>query len=103
MKNLSRATVDVLIATTDGETISIVLFRLGKYPSEITDLGSSGIFSSSISLHENKNKEDKMVWLSKFCDGNISQSSLSEKFQIGEFFDENWEKEINVTCLNKLS
>ena len=55
------------------------------------------------SYHENKNKEDKMVWLSKFCDGNISQSSLSEKFQIGEFFDENWEKEINVTCLNKLS
>ena len=57
MKNLSRATVEVLIATTDGETISIVLFRLGKYPSEITDLGSSGIFSSSISLHDNKNKE----------------------------------------------
>ena len=44
MKNLSRATVDVLIATTDGETISIVLFRLGKYPSEITELGSSVIF-----------------------------------------------------------
>ena len=55
------------------------------------------------SYQGNKNKEDKMVWLSKFCDSNISQSSLSEKFQIGEFFDENWEKEINVTCLNKLS
>ena len=24
-------------------------------------------------------------------------------FQIGEFFDENWAKDINVTCLNKLS
>ena len=55
------------------------------------------------SYQGNKNKEDKMVWLSKFCDSNISQSSLSEKFQIGEFFDENWAKEINVTCLNKLS
>ena len=55
------------------------------------------------SYQGNKNKEDKMVWLSKFCDSNISQSSLSEKFQIGEFFDENWAKEINVTCINKLS
>jgi hypothetical protein len=56
-----------------------------------------------LSYQENKNKEDKMLWLSKFCDNNISQSSLTEKFQIVEFFDENWAKELNVTCLNKLS
>jgi hypothetical protein len=55
------------------------------------------------SYQKNKNHEDKMAWLSKFCDKNISQSSLSEKFQIGEFFDENWAKDINVICLNKLS
>ena len=42
-----------------------------------------------------------MAWLSKFCDKNISQSSLSEKFQIGEFFDETGRK-ISVH-LNKLS
>ena len=52
---------------------------------------------------KNKNEEDKMAWLSKFCDKNISQSSLSEKFKIGDFFDENWAKDIDVTCLNKLS
>ena len=55
------------------------------------------------SYQKSKNEEDKMVWLSKFCDKNISQSSLSEKFQIGDFFDENWAKDIDVTCLNKLS
>jgi hypothetical protein len=55
------------------------------------------------SYQKNKNHEDKMAWLSKFCDKNISQSSLSEKFQIGELFDENWAKDINVICLNKLS
>ncbi len=55
------------------------------------------------SYQKNKNQEDKMTWLSKFCDKNISQSSLTEKFQIGEFFDENWAKDIDVTCLNKLS
>ena len=55
------------------------------------------------SYQKSKNEEDKMAWLSKFCDKNISQSSLSEKFQIGDFFDENWAKDIDVTCLNKLS
>ena len=55
------------------------------------------------SYQKSKNEEDKMAWLSKFCDKNISQSSLTEKFQIGEFFDENWAKDIDVTCLNKLS
>ena len=55
------------------------------------------------SYQKSKNEEDKMVWLSKFCDSNISQTSLSEKFQIGDFFDENWAKDIDVTCLNKLS
>ena len=55
------------------------------------------------SYQKNKNQEDKMAWLSKFCDKNISQSSLSEKFQIGDFFDENWAKDIDVTCLNELS
>ena len=55
------------------------------------------------SYQKSKNEEDKMAWLSKFCDKNIPQSSLSEKFQIGDFFDENWAKDIDVTCLNKLS
>ena len=30
IKNLSSATVEVFIATTEGETISIVLFKLGN-------------------------------------------------------------------------
>ena len=51
------------------------------------------------SYQKNKNQEHKMAWLSKFCDKDISQSSLTKKFQIDDFFDENWQKDINVTCI----
>ena len=61
IKNLSRATVEVFIATTEGETTSIVLFKLGKYPSEMTDTGSSSIFSSWISLQDNKSNEINVI------------------------------------------
>lgn len=47
-------------------------------------------------------EEDKMLWLSNYCNKEITQKSLSEKFKIGELFDNNWKKEIAVSCINDL-
>ena len=76
-----------------------------KKPYRIISLLIAIVVLNACATHkaQYKNEEDKMAWLSKFCDKNISQSSLTEKFKIGDFFDENWAKDIDVTCLNKLS
>jgi len=59
IKNLSNATVEIFIATTEGETYSIVSLKLGRYIS-----GSGVVVGTSLSileLHENTNKNSRVI------------------------------------------
>ena len=48
------------------------------------------------------NTEDKISWLSSYCEKSIAQEKLIEKFNISELFDSNWSNKINVECKNIL-
>ena len=69
IKNLSRATVEIFIATTDGDTNSIVLFKLGKYASDTWDTGvgfDSRLFWLVFTQDKLKNIINKHIWVNKY-------------------------------------